>query len=655
MRLLNGRYRVDERRPENRLGQGGAATVWRGEDTHLRQPVAIKLFSVSGTLTDEQDERFRAEASAAAGLRHPHIVQVTDYAVEQGQPFLVMELLEGGSLAQRLRQEWRAVRQESLQIGVALAEALDYAHARRHLHLDVKPGNVLFALPPANRTADPHQPIPKLSDFGAGRIMNAAGVSFQSTPLGTAAYTAPEQARGQLLDERTDIYALGIVLYQMLCGALPFPGETPELQIQQRLHSKPIPLHQRRPEIPPELCAIVERAIERVPARRWPSARELAEALRPFQQRSDGATVPTHQAGRRRTPTPPAVPRPSLYAPPAPRPATAPPATGAASMRPHALEDLARDVVVPGSGPHGAIYSHQGVHLHAHSSVAGTIFARGPVIVEAGCHIAGDIVSLTSIEMHGGAARTLCAPTISLAGPVVLEGALLCFRLAPPPGTAHLPEGSAIEGPVVLDPAYALTLEGVRGRPLQQGAVAPATRSSDPAAPLIVGSGCELSGIFGQASLVILPRVRRLDTIRVSGNVEVQGENWLHTVEADRVMLHAGSTVVYVAAGTQLTVASGATARIALATGDILVAGGGAVGEGIVLSERGVIDPAPGARWADGGPLTAAHCFLRATEPEAQAGALATRLLDHARLRAYHAIDPSAFPDLSLPPDEPEP
>ena len=257
-----GRYQI-----VSPLGAGGMATVYLAHDPTLDRRVAIKIPNVD-RLSADGLARFNREAKAVARLEHQAIVPLYDYGDHDGRPYLVMRYLPGGSLADRL--ERRAFQlNEALGIIERIASALDYAHRQGILHRDVKPGNILFDDAGAAY----------LSDFGIARIMNLSGeASLTQTGLaiGTAAYMSPEQALGQMVDGRSDIYSLGVVIFEMLAGDVPYKSDS-SLQ-QALLHiNAPIPsIQERRRDLPPATQTAVSRALAKQPKDRYPTGEALA-------------------------------------------------------------------------------------------------------------------------------------------------------------------------------------------------------------------------------------------------------------------------------------------------------------------------------------------------------------------------------------------
>jgi serine/threonine protein kinase len=264
------------------LGRGGMADVYLGTHTTLNRPVAIKVMqahlSEDATLLD----RFRAEAQSVAGLRHPNIVQVFDYDVFEDCPYMVMEYIQGPTLKDYLR----ARRNSGASIDArmisrlmdSMASALDYAHARSIIHRDVKPANILLRRDHGDVNLNeplPDTVEPVLTDFGVARITNASTQTASGVIIGTPSYMSPEQVRGDPVDPRSDIYSLGIILYELLTGKLPFDSETQASVLMQHLNSPPPPLPADREDLQP----IIDHALAKDPQNRFQKASDLASSL----------------------------------------------------------------------------------------------------------------------------------------------------------------------------------------------------------------------------------------------------------------------------------------------------------------------------------------------------------------------------------------
>jgi len=263
--ILADRYEI-----ESEIGRGGMAAVYLAEDLKHRRKVAIKVLhpELASTLGSE---RFLQEIEIVAGLQHPHILPLHDSGEADGLLYYVMPYVDGESLRDRLERKRQLPLDEAVRVAREIADALGYAHRNGVIHRDVKPGNILLR--------EGHALI---ADFGIARAASSAGVqSLTATGLsvGSPAYMGPEQAAGEDADERSDLYALGCVLYEMLAGEPPLVGSTPRSTAAKRLTDRPTPLPALRESVSPELDAVVAKALGRTPADRFDSAEEFASAL----------------------------------------------------------------------------------------------------------------------------------------------------------------------------------------------------------------------------------------------------------------------------------------------------------------------------------------------------------------------------------------
>ncbi|HKY54057.1 MAG TPA: protein kinase [Anaerolineales bacterium] len=269
-----GRVRI-----EKLLARGGMAEVYLGSHLTLERPVAIKLLHSYIEEDPLLIERFHREAKVVANLRHPNIVQIFDFDTTDGHPYIVMEYLKGPTLATYLRhmhqRKKRIPPHQVARLLKGLTAALDYAHGQGVIHRDVKPGNILLH----NNTDE--IPLDKpltndveavITDFGLVRIMNAATQTASGFISGTPAYMSPEQARGDPIDHRTDIYSLGVVLYEMLAGRVPFEADSTLTVLHMQIHTIPSPI----PGIAPEVQAVLDRALLKNPADRYQTSSEMA-------------------------------------------------------------------------------------------------------------------------------------------------------------------------------------------------------------------------------------------------------------------------------------------------------------------------------------------------------------------------------------------
>jgi len=275
-------YRVDER-----LGAGGMGEVYRGEDTRLGRPVALKFLPPSLKSDPESRARLLNEARAASMLRSPNIAVTYDIGEESGTDFIVMEYVDGELLSSRVAGGPIPVR-EVIEIGIQVADALDEAHARGIIHRDIKSANLM-------RT---ERGLVKVLDFGLAKfISNGAGdvtqaqMTMAGIVVGTVSYMAPEQALGRPIDHRVDLFSLGVVLFELLTGRVPFEGTAPTEIIDRILHETPVPPSRYTAAVPPSLDAIVARALEKDPAFRYQHASDIARDLRQVGEEIDGAAL----------------------------------------------------------------------------------------------------------------------------------------------------------------------------------------------------------------------------------------------------------------------------------------------------------------------------------------------------------------------------
>ena len=279
-RLIAGRYRLD-----HRIASGGMAEVWEAVDDVLGRAVAVKILHPHLAADDTFVVRFRTEAVAAARLHHPGIVAIYDTCHDQGSEAIVMELVRGPTLRARLDDQGFLAPDEVVRIGAEVADALGAAHRAGLVHRDVKPANILLC--------DDGRVM--VTDFGIAKIRDDPDVTQTGTMIGTVKYLAPEQVRGDKLDGRADVYALGVVLYEALCARPPFAGDTPAATALLRLHQTPPRPRQLRATVPPGLDAVVMRCLQLEPAQRYQTAIDLRTALlgRDVSHDPDDLTVAT--------------------------------------------------------------------------------------------------------------------------------------------------------------------------------------------------------------------------------------------------------------------------------------------------------------------------------------------------------------------------
>jgi serine/threonine-protein kinase len=260
------RYEIEER-----VGTGGVSSVYRARDRLLERLVALKVLHPHYGDDEEYVERFRREARSVAQLSHPHIVTVIDRGEDDGQQFIVFEYIDGENLKQLVARTGPLPTRRALELSVEIADALSFAHEHGLIHRDVKPQNVLVS-PDGDA---------KVTDFGIARSLDVGhGVTQTGTVLGTSNYLSPEQASGKQTTQATDVYSLGVVLYELLTGDVPFPGDNFVAIAMKHLNEQPPDLLEQRPDVPLRLAAAVDRALEKDPARRFASMDQFAWELR---------------------------------------------------------------------------------------------------------------------------------------------------------------------------------------------------------------------------------------------------------------------------------------------------------------------------------------------------------------------------------------
>ncbi|HEV2439838.1 MAG TPA: protein kinase [bacterium] len=339
--VLDGRFEL-----QAALGSGGMAAVYRAWDRQGGRPCAVKVLADVLARDEEFRRRFRHEAAAAGALTHPHIVTVFGWGQDGLRQFIAMEYVGGGTLQERLQRDGRMSEADALAIAAEVADALAYAHGRHVVHRDIKPHNILL-------TEDGHV---KVGDFGIALTLGGTSFTRTGTVMGSAPYLSPEQASGDAAGPASDQYALGIVLYEMLTGRVPFSGEAPVAVALKHVHEAPPNLRDVRPDITPATAALVDRLLAKSPRDRYPDAAALAAELHRLAGRPSTATpavaglqAPTRRAapadgGRRRRPgaavrSPDAVPSDATASRPADAtmaldgPATAAAADATAALR----------------------------------------------------------------------------------------------------------------------------------------------------------------------------------------------------------------------------------------------------------------------------------------------------------------------------------
>jgi serine/threonine-protein kinase len=266
-------------RIEREIARGGMAEVYLGIHLTLDRAVAVKVMHNYVESDPDLQSRFEREAKVVAGLRHPNIVQIFDYDTAEGHPYIVMEYLMGPSLAVYLRElHKRSQRLEPMQVArllITIATALDYAHEQGVVHRDIKPGNIILHNKSKHISVEQHltaRTEPVITDFGLVRIAQSATQTASGAVSGTPAYMSPEQAQGLKVDYRSDIYSLGVVLYEMVAGRIPFDGDTSWTLIFKHINEPPPAIE----GIQPAIQSVIDRALAKKPEDRYQSARELA-------------------------------------------------------------------------------------------------------------------------------------------------------------------------------------------------------------------------------------------------------------------------------------------------------------------------------------------------------------------------------------------
>jgi putative serine/threonine-protein kinase prkC len=274
--LLDNRYRI-----LSKIGVGGMADVYKGEDTLLGRPVAIKILHANFASDDEFVSRFKREAQAAGKLNHPNIVNMYDVGYDQDMHYIIMEYVDGETLKEYIIRHHRLSIDEAVKITISIGEGLEHAHAMGIVHCDIKPHNVIIT----------NTGRVKVTDFGIARAMNSTNtVMYTNSIMGSAHYLSPEQASGKSVDGNTDIYSLGVVLYEMLTGKVPFEGDTPIAVALKHVREKVIPPTRYNPSIPPLLESVVLKALAKNPADRFESISEMMGDLRLSQGFTMGKT-----------------------------------------------------------------------------------------------------------------------------------------------------------------------------------------------------------------------------------------------------------------------------------------------------------------------------------------------------------------------------
>jgi tRNA A-37 threonylcarbamoyl transferase component Bud32 len=264
---LAKKYRIEEV-----VGRGGMGIVYKAEDTKLKRHVALKFLPPELVHDEEAKERFILEARSAAALSHPHICTIHEIDEEEGRSFIAMEYVKGESLKDRIKKGPLQT-DEALRIAIQVAEGLEEAHKKGIIHRDIKSANIMLT----------EKGQAKVMDFGLAKVKGGTLLTREGTTLGTVAYMSPEQARGEEVDHRSDLWSLGVVMYEMLSGDFPFKGDREASILYSVVHEEPRPIKEIRRDLPPELHQIIDRALKKKSDARYASAAEMLKDLRRYQ------------------------------------------------------------------------------------------------------------------------------------------------------------------------------------------------------------------------------------------------------------------------------------------------------------------------------------------------------------------------------------
>ena len=257
----------------DKIGEGGVGVVYKAEDLHLRRTVALKFLSENALANRQDRERFQREAQAAAALDHPNICTVYGIEEADGQVFIVMAYVDGPSLSKLVKSGPLSLEQ-ALDIGAQIAQGLQEAHESKIVHRDIKSANILLS---SKRQV-------KIGDFGIALLTDRSRITQSGTSLGTVAYMSPEQALGKRADRRSDIWSLGVVLFEMVAGRLPFGGKHEHVITYSLLNEEPNPLGTARPNLPAGLERIVSKALRKEPEERYQHVDDMLVDLRAVQK-----------------------------------------------------------------------------------------------------------------------------------------------------------------------------------------------------------------------------------------------------------------------------------------------------------------------------------------------------------------------------------
>ena len=477
--VINDRYEIHKR-----VGRGGMADVFLARDLLLDRQVAIKILFPEFAIDPNFVERFRREAQAAANLSHPNIVNVYDWGKYEGTYFIAMEYVQGRNLAEILKTNKQLTPKQSAEIASEVAAALGFAHEAGLAHRDVKPANVMIG---SNGQV-------KVADFGIARAMNSAtesNLTQAGSVMGTASYFSPEQAQGAQPDPRSDLYSLGIVMYEMVAGRPPFTGENPVSIAYKQVHDKPQPLNQIVDDVPRPFEAIIAKLLAKDPKLRYPSALALRDDLRRFRNGEQvqalvaaaarpgtpagGIARPTAPGGTQPIGTTPIIPEPYSGAQPSAHPAIAGAPTGVMPQQPG--PELGQ--YPPGASSEARYYqdsnSRTGWYALA-AFIALIALVAGGVLLYQGLTREND--ESTALELANyvnqplervtGALDALNLPYIVIPEENPQFAPQFVHRTVPEAGTI-VPEGRVIE--LYFNPTDALVaVPNVEGRTLEQAA-----------------------------------------------------------------------------------------------------------------------------------------------------------------------------------------
>jgi serine/threonine protein kinase len=277
-KYIAGRYEIREH-----IATGGMASVYKTWDRQVERDVAIKILRNLDKTDPHAVERFRREARAAAALSHPNAVTIFDFVEEENQYYLVMEYINGPTLKQVIGKYHQLPPRLTLDIAAQVCDVLQVAHSRRFIHRDIKPQNIMLMWNSGSNLENwngKERPLIKLTDFGIVRVLEESGLTKSGIVLGTADYLSPEQARGETLTDSSDLYSLGVVMFEMLAGRPPFVGPTAVSIAMQHASTLPPSLRAFNPAVPPSVEGLVMKTLQKEPRNRFHTAAEMQLALR---------------------------------------------------------------------------------------------------------------------------------------------------------------------------------------------------------------------------------------------------------------------------------------------------------------------------------------------------------------------------------------